>query len=549
VIDANQAAGDGYGAAPQVQQTITVDAPGTQTITFPNPGPGQAGTSATLTAAGGGSGQPVVFSVDAISGPGVCSVSGANGSTANYLAAGSCVIDANQAAGDGYSAAPQVQQTITVDAPGTQTITFPNPGPGQAGTTATLTAAGGGSGQPVVFSVDSSSGPGVCSLSGTNGSTVNYLAAGSCVIDANQAGGDGYAAAAQAQQTITVYAARVAQLAFTTQPGGGANGTVWSTQPEVSVEDSGGNVVTGDSSAVTLAIASQPGSGATLNCTANPVTASNGVASFAGCEITGQAGTYTLAATDGNLAPAASGTFSVAAGPAAQLAVTTEPGGGANGAALTTQPEVSVEDSGGNVVTGDSSTMTLAIASQPGSGATLNCTANPVTASNGVASFSGCGITGQAGTYTLEATDGSLTPAASTTISVTPGQATQLAFATQPGDGGVTSSNPITVLVEDSAGNVVTTDSSAVTLALAARPGSWATLNCPTNPVTATNGVAAFTGCTVNRGFGNYTLIATDGSLISATISSSALDDGWPGPPPWRSWWFFRICFFRLWGR
>jgi uncharacterized repeat protein (TIGR01451 family) len=55
-----------------------------------------------------------------------------------------------------------------------------------------------------VFSVDPSSGTGVCTVSGTNGTTVNYTAAGSCVIDANQAGNASYTAAPQVSQTITV---------------------------------------------------------------------------------------------------------------------------------------------------------------------------------------------------------------------------------------------------------------------------------------------------------------------------------------------------------
>jgi hypothetical protein len=90
-----------------------------QAITFANPGP-TVGQSVALTATGGGSGNPVVFTVDANSGAGVCTVSGTNGATVNYLASGSCVINANQAAGNGYAAAPQVQQTITVSAEGTQ---------------------------------------------------------------------------------------------------------------------------------------------------------------------------------------------------------------------------------------------------------------------------------------------------------------------------------------------------------------------------------------------------------------------------------------------
>jgi large repetitive protein len=82
-----------------------------------------------------------------------------------------------------------------------QTISFTAPATGTAGGSASLTATGGGSGNPVVFSLDSSSGSGVCSVSGD---TVSYLAAGSCVIDANQSGNASYAAAATVTQTIAV---------------------------------------------------------------------------------------------------------------------------------------------------------------------------------------------------------------------------------------------------------------------------------------------------------------------------------------------------------
>jgi hypothetical protein len=54
----------------------------------------------------------VVFSVGATSGTGVCSVDGA---TVSYLAAGSCVIDANQDGNANYTAAQQVTGTITVN--------------------------------------------------------------------------------------------------------------------------------------------------------------------------------------------------------------------------------------------------------------------------------------------------------------------------------------------------------------------------------------------------------------------------------------------------
>ena len=82
-----------------------------------------------------------------------------------------------------------------------QSISFTAPASGTAGGSSALSATAGGSGNPVVFSVDASSGPGVCRVSGT---TVTYTAAGNCVIDANQAGNAHYAAAPQVQRTITV---------------------------------------------------------------------------------------------------------------------------------------------------------------------------------------------------------------------------------------------------------------------------------------------------------------------------------------------------------
>ncbi len=561
----------------EVQDVAGGVVPGAQVITFADPGPGVVGQSEALTATGGGSGQPVVFSVDATSGAGVCSVSGTDGGTVNFLAAGSCVIDANQAAGDGYAAAAQVQQTITVTAapaaPSAAQLAFvTQPGGGANGAVwstqpeVSVEDSGGnvvtGDSSAVTLAIAAQPGSGATLDCAANPVTASGGVASfaDCEIT-GQAGTytleatDGSLTSATSG-TFSVTVGAPAQLVFSTEPGGGASGAALATQPEVSVEDSGGNVVTGDSSAVTLLIAAQPGSGATLSCAANPVAASGGVASFAGCAISGQAGGYTLVATDGNLISAPSGTFSVTVGAPAQLVFSTEPGGGASGTALATQPEVSVEDSGGNVVTGDSSAVTLAIAAQPGSGATLSCAANPVAASGGVASFAGCGITGQAGGYTLVATDGNLTPATSSTFSITAGVATQLAFATQPGPDGRWGalSAPITVFVEDSAGNVVTGDSSAVTLAIAAPPGSGATLNCPANPVTATNGVAAFPGCSISGAFGDYTLIATDGSLLSATMNSGGFGapwgGAWPASPSWLpNWWTCRMCLFKIWAR
>jgi Putative Ig domain/Bacterial Ig-like domain (group 1) len=85
-----------------------------------------------------------------------------------------------------------------------QSITFTSTPPSHAtvgGPTYSVAASGGGSGNPVTFSIDPSSTSG-CSISST---TVSFpTRAGTCVIDANQAGNGSYTAAPQVQQTFTV---------------------------------------------------------------------------------------------------------------------------------------------------------------------------------------------------------------------------------------------------------------------------------------------------------------------------------------------------------
>jgi hypothetical protein len=176
-------------------------APIEQSITFTSVPPAAPvpGSTYHVTAKGGASANPVTFTIDSQSTP-TCSLSS---STVTFNQPGRCVIDANQAGNASYAAAAQATQTITVGQ-ASQSISFTAPPTGTVGRSVTLTATGGRSGDPVVFSVDASSGSGVCAVSGTNGSTVTYTAAGRCVIDANQAGNASYTAAAQATATITV---------------------------------------------------------------------------------------------------------------------------------------------------------------------------------------------------------------------------------------------------------------------------------------------------------------------------------------------------------
>ena len=185
---------------------ITVT-PQTLTLTTTPPSPAVYGGSYTPKAAGGGSGNPVTFSIDpattniAPAGQppaGACSINSSG--VVSFKGLGTCVIDANQAGGNFYAAAAQVQQSFTIgQAP--QTITFCSTPPASPlfGSIYTVCATGGGSGNPVTFGI-SSEGLGPCVNSG---STVTFIGAGSCIITANQAGNADYQAG-YADQVITV---------------------------------------------------------------------------------------------------------------------------------------------------------------------------------------------------------------------------------------------------------------------------------------------------------------------------------------------------------
>ncbi|HEY5385899.1 MAG TPA: hypothetical protein VIJ56_11760, partial [Acidimicrobiales bacterium] len=311
-------------------------------------------------------------------------------------------------------------------------------------------------------------------------------------------------------------------ITFTTQPSNANGGSRFVTQPVVTIQDAGNNTVTTDTNAIAFTIHSGPG--ALSGCSA---TTTAGTASFSGCSIN-TAGTYTLTATDaGDTLTATSASFDVGTGVPSQLAVTTSPAGATGGTAFTTQPVVTVEDAGGNTVTGDTSTVTLSItAGTPtagGPGALSGCA--PTAAVNGVATFTGCSINTEGTGYQLHAVDGSLTTANSTPFDVTVGQASQLAFTVSPGGaaGGTAFTTQPVVTVEDAGGNTVTTDASTPTLSITAGSptggGSGALSGC--TPSTS-GGVTTYTGCSINTASTGYKLHAVDG--VFATADSTPFD-------------------------
>ncbi|HLH08284.1 MAG TPA: PKD domain-containing protein, partial [Terriglobales bacterium] len=337
------------------------------------------------------------------------------------------------------------------------------------------------------------------------------------------------------QLNISVTAGTANKLVFTTQPpASSASGAAFTTV--VSVEDAGGNVVTGASNPITIAIGTNPSSG-TLSGTLT-VNAVNGVATFSGLSIDKAGSGYTLAASASGLSGAVSNAFNITAGTANKLVFTTQPpASSASGAAFTTV--VSVEDAGGNVVTGASNPITIAIGTNPSSG-TLSGTLT-VNAVNGVASFTNVSINKMGTGYTLVASTTGLASATSNAFNIVSGSPAQLVFTVQP-SGTIAGFDLLPspqVTVQDAFGNTVTTASIAITLAIGTNPAGGSLGGTVT--VNAVNGIATFPGLQINNAGVGYTLVASSTGVSPAvsnafTISAAAATCVAP-LPGLVSWW------------
>ncbi len=124
-----------------------------------------------------------------------------HGGVVSFTGVGTCTLDANQAGNINWNPSPQQTQVITV-AQGSQIISFTSTAPTNAtvsGPTYTPTAIAT-SGLAVSFSIDPASSS-FCSIAG---GVISFTGAGTCTLDANQAGDTNWNPAPQQTQVITV---------------------------------------------------------------------------------------------------------------------------------------------------------------------------------------------------------------------------------------------------------------------------------------------------------------------------------------------------------
>ena len=306
----------------------------------------------------------------------------------------------------------------------------------------------------------------------------------------------------------------LAKLVFTAQPGNTVAGLAIG-PVSVTAQDAAGNTVPGFTGDVTVSIGTNPSTG-TLSGTAT-VAAAGGIASFATLSIDKTGTGYTLSAVAAGLPDAASGTFDIAAGPAAQLSFSVQPSASSGGVAITPAVEVTALDQLGNVATGFTGNVAMAIGTNPSGGA-LSGTKS-VAAVAGVASFSNLKIDLAGIGYTLAASATGPTGATSALFDVAVGVAAKLAFSVAPVNtgAGAAITPAVQVTVQDAAGNTVPTFAGSVGIAIASGTGtSGATLR-GTTTVGTVGGIATFSTLSIDKSGNNYKLTATSTGLTSVT--------------------------------
>ena len=313
-----------------------------------------------------------------------------------------------------------------------------------------------------------------------------------------------------------------AKLAFTVQPTNTAAGSAITPAVQVTVQDAQGNTVTTATNAISMAIGTNPGGG-TLSGTTT-VAAVAGIATFPTLSINKTGTGYTLGASATGLTGASSSAFNITPGAATKLAFTVQPTNVGAGATITPAVQVTVQDALGNTVTTATNSIAMAIGTNPGGGTLSGAT--PVAAVAGVATFSNLSINNAGVGYTLAASTAGLTSAASSAFNVTSGTASKLAFTVQPSNvvAGAAITPAVQVAVEDSLGNVITTATNTVTIAIGTNP-SGGTLSGTTS-VAAVNGIATFSNLSINNAGTGYTLGASATSLTSATSSAFNVTSG-----------------------
>jgi len=313
--------------------------------------------------------------------------------------------------------------------------------------------------------------------------------------------------------------AAAAKLAFRTQPSNSTAGTPITPAVQVALLDAFDNDSVSTAN-VTVALESNPAGGTLAGTTT--VAAVSGIATFSNLSIARIGTGYSLAASSTALTGASSGTFDITPNVPYRVIITQQPTDVAAGETLTPPIQATLYDRHGNAVTEATNAVSASLGNNPSGGTLLGTTT--VNAVGGVATFDSLSVDRAGLNYTLTVGASGLHTDTSVGFDVRVGAPAQLAFTASPA-GNVTSGGAFTVrvAVRDAGGNVVTGPPTQVTLSLANAPG--ATLS-GTTTATTVNGVATFTGLSVDKAGSGYTLQASSTGIAPAESQAFGIDPG-----------------------
>ena len=300
------------------------------------------------------------------------------------------------------------------------------------------------------------------------------------------------------------------KLAFVQQPVDTVAGAAITPAVTVQVQDSVGNAVHTAGILVTLQANAAVQRLKQLSGTTAQSTDANGLATFATLSIS-QAGNYTLQASSTGLSSATSNPFRITVGTAASIQAS---GGTPQNTAILTPfdqaLQATVLDANNNPVSGATVTFT---APASGASATLSA-ASAQTDSNGHATVTAT-ANSVAGSYSVTAATGGVTPSASFSLTNVTGSIGQIAFVQQPSNtsAGAVISPPVTVRVVDAGSNPVV----GVPVTIQVQGGS-AALGGTLTAITNAGGVATFADLSINTA-GTYQLVAVNGSTSAVSTA------------------------------
>jgi hypothetical protein len=314
-------------------------------------------------------------------------------------------------------------------------------------------------------------------------------------------------AAASVSFTVTAQPGDVAKLAFSAAPAGGTAGAVLTSAVQVQLQDASGNLTTG-TDAVTVALAANTTSGVLGGTLTRAAVA--GLATFDNLTVT-PVGTYSLTASSAKTPNLGSAAFAVTHGGGSQIVFVSQPTGTQVGL---TVPGFAVEirDAFGNLVTDAANVVTLTVATGSGTAVLSGASA---TAVNGVATFSSFS-SNLDDTYTLSAASTGLTPATSSSFTITGVRA--ITVAQTPANAAIAAvmGTQPTIQLRDANGNAIAKSGVVISVSVGDAPGAAAV-----GGVLSFTGTSTVTATTNASGLASFTNLGILGVIRSGRLTFS----------------------------